>query len=199
MDSSIKLTSSSDTLRIFIDTEFSDFINTDPISIGLVAANGAEFYAENLDADTSLASDFVRANIWPLLKPEVYGMKQSELSARLWCWLDELPCKHFIVTIDYHTDWQIMHYFLDNQAHPKFHSIQNVFHEILAWSNRQIQIMNGTPHDWQQMYNRLQNNFAYGVQDYFARTKEIPHHALSDAKANREGYNRLIREFGMPL
>src|SRR5271167_276912 len=142
MDSSINLTSSNDTLRVYIDTEFSDFINTDPISIGLVASNGAEFYAENLDADPSLASDFVRANIWPLLTPASHGMKLPELGARLWCWLDELPCTKFIVTMDYHTDWTLMHYLMDNQMHPKHQTHQNIFTEIMVWSNKQVQIMN---------------------------------------------------------
>lgn len=36
-------------MRIFIDTEFSDLQNMDLISIGLVAEDGAEFYAERSD------------------------------------------------------------------------------------------------------------------------------------------------------
>jgi hypothetical protein len=189
----------SDTLRLFIDTEFTDFVNTELISIGIAASNGAEFYGENLDFNSKLSSDFVKANIYPLLTPKSHGMKRTELAARLGCWLDELPCKNFIVTIDYATDWTLMHGLLDEKVHPKMLTVQNVFDEMCAWANKQIEIMNGDPHDWQQMYNRLQNNFAFGIQEYFARTKEIPHHALSDAKANREGYNRLAQEFGMPL
>jgi hypothetical protein len=33
-------------LKVFIDTEFTDFIDPYLISIGLVAATGDEFYAE---------------------------------------------------------------------------------------------------------------------------------------------------------
>jgi len=36
-------------MRIFLDTEFTDFQNAHLISIGLVAEDGREFYAELFD------------------------------------------------------------------------------------------------------------------------------------------------------
>lgn len=46
-------------MRIFIDTEFSDFVNPELISIGLVTESGNdEFYAE-LPVDQSRCNDFV--------------------------------------------------------------------------------------------------------------------------------------------
>src|SRR5271157_5206921 len=102
------------TIRLFLDTEFTEFINTDPISVGVAASNGAEFYGENLEFDRTLSSAFVQANIYPLLTPETHGMKLSELSARLWCWIDELPCKNVIVTVDYQTDYALLEYIFDN-------------------------------------------------------------------------------------
>ncbi|SFJ84850.1 protein of unknown function [Paraburkholderia megapolitana] len=38
-------------MRIFVDTEFTDFIDCDLISIALVADDGREFYAERNDFD----------------------------------------------------------------------------------------------------------------------------------------------------
>jgi hypothetical protein len=51
-------------LKYFIDTEFiEDGKTIDLISIGIVAEDGREFYAENLDVDLSKASDWVKQNV----------------------------------------------------------------------------------------------------------------------------------------
>jgi len=198
MDSNSKLTSTRETLRVYCDNEFTDFINTEPISIGLAAESGEEFYAENLDFNRALSSDFVKANIYPLLDPVKYGMSEIELSARLWCWVDALPCKNIIVTVDYPTDWTLFKYLM-NGDHPKVAGGQNIFTNMAQWVHQNMNAAGGGPYEYQQMWNRVQNHFALGVQDYFKRTGEIPHHALSDAKANREAYTNTIREYGMPL
>ena len=53
------------TMRIFADTEFTDFIDCDLISIALVAEDGHEFYAERTDFDHHACSAFVREAILP--------------------------------------------------------------------------------------------------------------------------------------
>ncbi|WP_426356268.1 hypothetical protein ACP26O_00100 [Burkholderia sp. R-40] len=53
------------TMRIFVDTEFTDFIDCDLISIALVAEDGHEFYAERTDFDHHACSAFVREAILP--------------------------------------------------------------------------------------------------------------------------------------
>jgi hypothetical protein len=166
----------------------------------LAASNGlGEFYGENLDFNRALSSGFVKANIYPLLDPVKHGMSEPELSARIWCWLDELPCKNVIITIDYITDWTILKYFLDNQDHPKILGWENLFTNMAAWVHQSMVIQGGGPYEYQQMWSRVQNHFAFGVQDYFKQTGEIPHHSLSDAKANRYAYTQTILEYGMSL
>jgi hypothetical protein len=55
--------------RIWFDTEFiEDGKTIDLLSIGLVRDDGAELYLENADADLSLASDWVRENVFPHLQ-----------------------------------------------------------------------------------------------------------------------------------
>lgn len=64
-------------MRYFIDTEFIENGTTiDLLSIGIVAQDGREFYAENLDADLSKASSWVQENILPHL-----WSRQSDKSA----------------------------------------------------------------------------------------------------------------------
>jgi 3' exoribonuclease, RNase T-like len=54
--------------RYFLDTEFiEDGRTIDLISIGIVAEDGREFYAENSDADLSKASPWVKENVIPHL------------------------------------------------------------------------------------------------------------------------------------
>jgi|ERR1700691_202392 len=56
-------------MKYFLDTEFIEYPNTiHLISIGIVAEDGLEFYAENKDIDWDLASDWVKKNVRPNLK-----------------------------------------------------------------------------------------------------------------------------------
>ena len=53
-------------MKIFIDTEFTDFGNAiSLISIGLAAEDGRTFYGEGNDFQRSLCSGFVRACVLP--------------------------------------------------------------------------------------------------------------------------------------
>jgi len=55
-------------MRYWFDTEFiEDGKTIDLLSIGIVAEDGREFYAESLDADLSRANDWVKANVLPQL------------------------------------------------------------------------------------------------------------------------------------
>jgi len=56
-------------MRYFIDTEFiEDGKTIDLISIGIVAEDGREFYAQNQDCNLARASDWVQANVFPFLE-----------------------------------------------------------------------------------------------------------------------------------
>lgn len=55
-------------MKYFFDTEFiEDGKTIDLISIGIVAEDGREFYAESVECDHSRASDWVKANVLPHL------------------------------------------------------------------------------------------------------------------------------------
>jgi hypothetical protein len=69
-------------LKYFFDTEFiEDGKTIDLISIGIVAEDGREFYAINLDSDWSKASDWVKANVLSQLppKPEFIGVTTKRI------------------------------------------------------------------------------------------------------------------------
>ncbi len=188
------------TIRVHVDTEFTDFIACDLISIGCAADNGQDFYGENLDFNKKLSSTFVKENIYPLLKPEKFGTKRHDLSARLWEWIEDLPCDDVIITVDYPTDWALMKDLLDVQ-HPKIVAAQHVFTNISEWAK--FSILTEGPFDgyrYEKLKERLNAIFYKGFMDYFESNEtEIRHHSLADARANRQGYSRLIQDFGFPV
>lgn len=58
--------------KFFFDTEFiEDGKTIDPISIGIVAEDGSEYYAIFSDFDESKASDFVKTEVLPHLEPHI--------------------------------------------------------------------------------------------------------------------------------
>lgn len=185
------------TLRVHLDTEFTDFVEPELISIGLVSDEGHEFYGENLSFDHGKSSEFVQKNIYPLLKPAEYGMKERELSARLWVWLDELPCDFVIISADYTTDLELFEELLGDK-HPKILEIENFRHRITWWIRGNIVNDPNPETSGLAIYTAIQNRFKMEFIDYFFKTKEIQHHALSDAKANRAAWLAIKQDFGLP-
>jgi hypothetical protein len=50
-------------MRLFVDTELTDFIECDLISVALVADDGRKFYGERSDFDRASCSEFGRAAV----------------------------------------------------------------------------------------------------------------------------------------
>lgn len=185
------------TIRVHIDTEFSDFINCDLLSIGAAADNGAEFYGENLDYIEAWVSKWVKSNVFPLFDRDKYGMKKLELSARLWSWLDELPCEFVVITYDYKDDYKLMIDLFGEEVHPKIIADEDLFINIFMSCDEIVQGMGGSDIDYERLTKKVRAKFDLYFMDYFIRTKETQHHALSDAKANREAYTKIVNEFGI--
>lgn len=80
-------------MLLFLDTEFTDFIDCDLISIGMVSEDGQHvFYAERSDYRQDWASDFVRMAVQPYLGREACAVcSREELARRLWAWFATLP------------------------------------------------------------------------------------------------------------
>lgn len=80
-------------MLIFLDTEFADFADREPISIGMVSEDGQHvFYAELQDFDRDRCNAFVRSTVWPLLG-QIDGatVKRVDLPDRLRAWFATLP------------------------------------------------------------------------------------------------------------
>lgn len=105
-------------MLVFIDTEFSDFINTELISIGLVSQDGQSFYVE-LPFNVKECSDFVKEAVIPLLGKVVGAqIPREELKPRLLEWLEQFKSEDqpTVVCFDYSGDWTLLCDALDNEV-----------------------------------------------------------------------------------
>ena len=77
-------------MRFWFDTEFiEDGRTIDLISIGIVAEDGREYYAEAAECDLSRASDWVKQNVLPHLRGET--KPRAQIAAEIVAFVGEQP------------------------------------------------------------------------------------------------------------
>lgn len=155
-------------MLVFLDTEFTDFVRPDLISIGLVAEDGREFYAERTDYRRSECNDFVCATVLPLLgRVPGAACRRPALTRRVRKWFEALPEPATIVH-DFGGDWLLLAdaYFGRDQRQPP------------ANVGKPLHLGNSSL--THPVFERAQNSVY--TQDW------PPHHALADARALMAGY-----------
>ena len=161
-------------MLIFLDTEFTDFVRPDLISIALVAEDGREFYAERTDYHQDACNDFVRETVLPLLgRVPGAACTRTELTDRLHEWFEQLPEPATII-YDFGSDWLLL---VDAILGRAYKNPPTNFGEPLHLGNSSIT---------HPIFERAQNNIY--TQEW------PPHHALADALALMAGY-RAWRQF----
>jgi len=152
-------------IRLFVDTEFTDLIDCELLSIGVVSADGREFYMERNDVDLSRCGDFCRVAVLPQLgkDPSAVGT-ELETAFTLKNWLISfLPDAPVVVSVDHPTDWELFAYLVRDEQTLK----------VPAWIRAQS-IRNALdPRD---------------IEQYWKIHGRRAHHALHDARANRFAY-----------
>lgn len=154
-------------MLVFLDTEFTDFINTEMLSIGMVTADAKhEFYAERTDFELKMCSEFVREEILPLFDKSGFVGTKEEIGNKVVDWIISLPYSDVIIVIDYHGDWQILGDLLPSVPMK----------------------LKRSPEYIQAMTDFATNVAIQGCDEYFEKVDKRRHHALVDAKANRHGW-----------
>jgi len=149
-------------MLIFIDTEFTDFMDAELISIGMVTEDGQhEFYAE-LPVNQEKCNAFVLTTILPQLG-NVAGAQctADELCDGLNQWLAPFAKDAPVICFDFDGDWRLL-----------CHAMRYEIPEWLRWKN---------------IYRYLDQ---VALQMYFIDNRIKDHHALHDAKANRYAFDR---------
>lgn len=97
-------------MRFFVDTEFTDFIDCDLISVAVVAEDGREFYGERSDFDRAACSEFVRAAVLPQLgQPPGRSFTRDALRIALLAWLEQFAGTPYrALCFDYAGDWELL-------------------------------------------------------------------------------------------
>ena len=100
---------------VFLDTEFTDLLNPELLSLGLVTLDGRVHYADAGKARVKASSDFVRyggiLDLWGLV-PGATGT-EWEIGRRTGEWLLGLAADSGTkveVAFDYSTDYELMEY-----------------------------------------------------------------------------------------
>lgn len=148
-------------LKVFIDTEFTDFLDPYLISLGLVAETGEEFYAE-VPYEDRHCSPFVREAVLPLLQntPDVC-LTIDELFIQMSNWLRLVRPSNedILICYDYQLDWDLFVDVLDGQ--------------VPAWCRPLL------------VGREINELLRY---EYHKKNNLPQHHALNDARANRYAY-----------
>ncbi|MDR3413583.1 MAG: 3'-5' exoribonuclease [Formivibrio sp.] len=151
-------------MLVFLDTEFTDFIDFELISIGMVSEDGQhELYLEVQDFDRSKCNSFVQSAVWPQLgRMNDAKVTKAELQSRLRSWFATLPC-HVTLACDSQHDRDLLADALDGEW-PE---------NLQGWFDFRPMIDVG-------IFNRA-------IAHYHTPDKPW-HHALYDAQAHRAGW-----------
>lgn len=155
-------------MLIFLDTEYTDSLDCDLISLGMVSEDGRnELYVELSDYRADWCNSFVQAAVLPQLGG-VQAVNREQLSGQLATWFAGLP--HSVtIACDSFTDWELLLDVLDNTRPPNLsgrYDLRNIidsptFHHAVVRYHE-----GGGP--W--------------------------HHALHDARAHRHGWLAWMEE-----
>lgn len=110
-------------LKVFVDTEFTDFHNCDLISIGLVTEQGQEFYMEVSDYNKNWASDFVITDVLTKCIGGDTCQLYDTVKERLQIWLSDILSDNplaqdgILFLYDYYGDGDLLKNLLSD--HPK--------------------------------------------------------------------------------
>ncbi|MCP3722368.1 hypothetical protein M3I53_04340 [Paraburkholderia sp. CNPSo 3272] len=118
-------------MRIFTDTEFTDFRDSELISIALVAENGAECYGESSDFDQSLCSDFVSDVVLSQLgMPAGRSMPYLELQREVQMWLGRISRRDQpVVCYDFDCDLKLLECLLGGELPPGW-KLENIWSKL---------------------------------------------------------------------
>lgn len=151
---------------IFLDCEFTDFINCELVSIGMVSEDGRhEFYAERNDYADSWCNHFVRAAVLPQLGefPDA-TCTRDELTRRLWAWFTTLP-RHVQLASDSQHDRDLL---WDALGEGLPENLEKAVYDLRPLIDSTV-------------YNDA-------VCHYHDKPDQPWHHALHDARAHRAGW-----------
>ena len=150
-------------MLVFLDTEFTDSLDCDLISLGMISEDGLhELYVERSDYRMEWCNSFVHAAVLPQLGSAGQALNQHQLSHRLKAWFAVLP-ESVVVACDSFTDWELL---LDALGHE--HPVNLIGRYDFSEAVGSVSFRHAAVR-----YHELEGSW---------------HHALHDARAHRQGW-----------
>ena len=152
--------------KIFLDCEFTDFVDFEMISVGLVAESGEEFYAE-LSMDAKTCSAFVQLSVLPQLgkSPELVCTDISQVGDRLHTWFAGFGGE-LVVLYDFFPDYCLLLEALGGELPTNVVGSNNIYARLDTAKHK----------------------------EFYCRPGVVRHHALWDARANLVAYQGMERQ-----
>jgi len=164
-----------DTPILFFDTEFTDFVEMDPISLGMCSLDGCDTLYVELEHIANWRSTFVNQTVVPLLDGVFH--KREDAANRLVLWLnqfDTLP----LIGCDYVGDATILCDLLSSATvNQRFEFEKQIVYErtLVYWKSLVIDPLKGEDHADDTIEKFLT------TKEQLLTTNPRRHHALSDA------------------
>lgn len=150
-------------MLVFLDTEFTDLLDCDLISIGMVSLDGKHsLYLERSDYRADWCSPFVQSAVLPQLGHAGAAVTRAELADRLTAFFANLPTT-VIVACDHGTDYELLLDALDGDRPANL---------LGGYNLRSVMDIAGFNHA-AALYHEQSGGW---------------HHALHDAQAHRHGW-----------
>ena len=153
-------------MRVYLDTEFTQFTQPQLISIGLVADDGRDFYAVIKSFPLQQCSAFVREVVLPIIEhwPSA-TLDRRELRQSLRQWLDE-SAEPLEIVCDFAIDAELLGELIDSDSDSALRTFNIASITVLSAAQCE--------------------QITDAVDNYFTEPRQWPrHHALEDARALR--------------
>ena len=153
-------------MRVYLDTEFTQFTQPQLISIGLAAEDGREFYAVSKSFSAGQSSAFVRNVVLPIIEHgPTAALDRRELQASLKQWFNE-SAESLQIVCDFVMDAELLLELIDGQTDLR----------LREFNVAGVSVLSGVE----------DAEIGESIDVYFAEPRQWPrHHALEDARALR--------------
>ena len=179
-------------MKIFLDTEFTDFHNPELISIALVPEEGDSFYAEVSDYDRAKSSDFVKQNVEPLLTGQ-NRMLLWRLGDKIAKYLYDIE-ESIEIVVDYVGDWYLLFDVLREfvPEHVICYRLDMLLEDLANKAAFFLNVERGTD-EYKGVFDKIRSAYFKAYEEYFNDRSMKRHFALDDANAMKYALKKATK------
>ncbi len=172
---------------IFFDTEFNNFADLDPLSIGFVSeCENFKFYNENTQYNLPSCSDFVKKHVITKLDLDKYGHNKAGIRKNFENWVNhELDDNYLLFVSDYDGDIRIFwKLFSDLNTEKRIQT--KLLSEAFSLVSKERLL-----YDHKKL-NKCSEILVKEIGDELNKKPEMIHHSLYDAICNCRGFKKAL-------